>query len=132
MELKADEKKKVKMLSPIFRQAFRLLKYCMTELLSGNCNEDEVTDTIAKIAPKEHGYVCPADYWTVDKCLKVLNMDRKQFYEKVVSPNRLKRTVFNNHSLGYKRTDIERFIRTHRDEENERRHRKKQKAKIFG
>lgn len=131
MELNADEKKKVKMLSPIFRQAFRLLKYCMTELLAGNCDEDEVTDTMTKLTPKEHGYVCPADYWTVDKCLKVLNMDRKQFYDKVVTPNRLRRSVFNNHSLGYKRSDIERFIRRNRDDENERRYKKEKRAKIF-
>lgn len=120
MKFSKEEDEKIKRSSPIFKEAFRLLKHCMTDLLTGECSEAELTETMAKISPKENGFVCPFDYWTVDKCLRVLNMDRKQFYEKVVNKGGIKRAEINNHSLGYKRTDIERYIRENKCKENRR------------
>jgi len=124
MQLSKEEECQMKNLSPIFKQVFRMLKHCMDDLLSGACSEEELSEAIAKVSPQENGYICPYDYLTVDECLKMLNMDRAQFYQKVVHKGGLKREFFNNHSLGYKKSDIERFIRNNKCKEEKRKRRK--------
>ena len=120
MELSDDEKKKVKGLSPMLKLALNLLTNCINKIIDGECNEDELCESMARLEPKTNGYILPEDYMTVDECLRMLNMDRAQFYEKVVNKNNLNITYFKNKSLGYKRSDIERFLQKNRDKESRR------------
>lgn len=120
MELSDKEKSKVKTLSPMLKLALKLLTDCMKKIIDGECNETELCESMARLEPKENGYVLPEDYMTVDECMRLLNMDRSQFYEKVVNKNNLRITYFKNKSLGYKRSDIERFLYENRDKESKR------------
>jgi len=132
MELSDIEKNKVKGLSPMLKLALKLLTDCINKIINGECNESEICESIALLEPKENGYVLPEDYMTVDECLRLLNMDRAQFYEKVVNKDNLKITYFKNKSLGYKRSDIERYLQKNRDKESRRlflRNKRKEKRK---
>lgn len=130
--LSKEEKEKLNKRGPLMKQAYRMLKQCMLDIISGECNEDEVAEMMARVHPKENGYICPDDYWNVDECCRYLNMDRAQFYQKVVRKDRLEPCTFKNRNLGYKRSDIERYLHKHRDKENHRRmmkvNREKRKA----
>lgn len=114
MKFSKEEENKIALFSPLFKQCARLLRHCWNDLLYGECTEEEVGDILTKLEPKEHGYICPEDYMTVDECLRYLNMPRKQFYDRIVHRRKLQPHYFKNKSMGYRRDEVERYLQENR------------------
>lgn len=88
-------KEEVDALSPIF------------DIFSADCNEDELAGALNTIDKMNSEYVNPKDYVTYDGAMKILCMgNNRAGFKKLMDKYGIKNQSFNNHKIGFKRSDI--------------------------
>lgn len=89
-------KEEVDALSPIRKLVF-----------SADCNEDELAGALNTIDKMNSEYVNPKDYVTYDGAMKILCMgNNRAGFKKLMDKYGIKNQSFNNHKIGFKRSDI--------------------------
>lgn len=89
-------KEEVDALSPIRKLVF-----------SADCNEDELAGALNTIDKMNSEYVNPKDYVTYDGAMKILCMgNNRAGFKKLMDKYGIKNQNFNNHKIGFKRSDI--------------------------
>jgi hypothetical protein len=95
-------KEEVDALSPIRKLVFSTIFGRIFDIFSADCNEDELAgalNTIDKMNSK--------DYVTYDGAMKILCMgNNRSGFKKLMDKYGIKNQSFNNHKIGFKRSDI--------------------------
>ena len=87
------------LLSTIFGRIF--------DIFSAGCNEDELAGALNTIDKMNSEYVNPKDYVTYDGAMKILCMgNNRAGFKKLMDKYGIKNQSFNNHKIGFKRSDI--------------------------
>ena len=102
------EDERVSRLSPSGRALLRLLTGIIEQLLSGECSEDDICDTMSRFSPDRNGFKREDDYVTVDEGMRILHMgkNRNTFCE-LMRKNGIRNETFNKVKIGYNRHKIE-------------------------
>lgn len=101
------EKEKIKKLSPIHRVAYKVLKDAMNDLLNGECDEQDIADTLTTINPQTKGYKREDDYVTIDKGMKILGMGNNRVaFCNLMKKNHILNEKFNTIKIGFNRQKI--------------------------
>ena len=101
------EKDKIKKLSPIHRVAYKVLKDATNDLLNGECDEQDIADTLTAINPQAKGYKREDDYVTIDKGMKLLGMGQNRVaFCDLMRKNGILNEKFNTIKIGYNRQKI--------------------------
>lgn len=98
------EDERVERLSPSGRALWKALRSAMEQLVSGECSEDEIADTMSRLSPESNGFKREDDYVTIDEGMRILHFGRNRagfcnLMKKYGIPNE----TFNNVKIGYNR-----------------------------
>lgn len=98
------EDERVERLSPSGRALWKALRSAMEQLVSGECSEDEIADTMTRLSPESNGFKREDDYVTIDEGMRILHFGRNRagfcnLMKKYGIPNE----TFNNVKIGYNR-----------------------------
>ena len=116
------EDERVRRLSPSGRALWKMLRGAMEQLLSGECSEDEIADTMSRLSPGSHGFKREDDYVTIDEGLRILHFGRNRAgFCSLMKRHGIVSETFNNTKIGYNRHKI--VALKHRLEEERRRER---------
>lgn len=100
-------KEEVDALSPIRKLVFSTIFGRIFDIFSADCNEDELAGALNTIDKKNSEYVNPKDYVTYDGAMKILCMgNNRAGFKKLMDKYGIKNQSFNNHKIGFKRSDI--------------------------
>lgn len=95
---------RINRLSPSGRDLWKALRSAMEQLVSGECSEDEIADTMSRLSPDSNGFKREDDYVTIDEGMRILHFGRNRagfcnLMKKYGIPNE----TFNNVKIGYNR-----------------------------
>lgn len=94
-------KEEVDALSPIRKLVFSTIFGRIFDIFSADCNEDELAGALNTIDKMNSEYVNPKDY------VKILCMgNNRAGFKKLMDKYGIKNQSFNNHKIGFKRSDI--------------------------
>lgn len=98
------EDDRINRLSPSGRALWKALRSAMEQLVSGECSEDEIADTMSRLSPDSNGFKREDDYVTIDEGMRILHFGRNRagfcnLMKKYGIPNE----TFNNVKIGYNR-----------------------------
>lgn len=100
-------KEEVDALSPIRKLVFSTIFGRIFDIFSADCNEDELAGALNTIDKMNSEYVNPKDYVTYDGAMKILCMGNNLAgFKKLMDKYGIKNQSFNNHKIGFKRSDI--------------------------
>lgn len=89
------------------RALWKMLKNAMDQLVSGECSEEEIDDTIRRLNPDMKGYRCEDDYVTIDEGMKILHFGTNRVgFCKLMRKYGIRNETFNNVKIGYNRNKI--------------------------
>lgn len=90
--------------------ALDLLERLKSQIINGDCDEDEIASTMAKFNPQVNGYVKEDDFVNYDEALKILGLSNNRAkLNKLCKKYNVKNVKFNNMSVGFPRKEIERI-----------------------
>lgn len=95
--------KKINKNSPTMQYAIKLLKIMIDDIKSGECSEEQLIDTMAKINPENKGYIHPDDLLDYDKAGDLLHIGKNR--------NRLNNlcktyNIDNVRLMGFRKTEL--------------------------
>lgn len=98
------EDDRINRLSPSGRALWKTLRSAMEQLVSGECSEDEIADTMSRLSPDSNGFKREDDYVTIDEGMRIMHFGRNRagfcnLMKKYGIPNE----TFNNIKIGYNR-----------------------------
>lgn len=98
------EDDRINRLSPSGRALWKELRSAMEQLVSGECSEDEIADTMSRLSPDSNGFKREDDYVTIDEGMRIMHFGRNRtgfcnLMKKYGIPNE----TFNNVKIGYNR-----------------------------
>lgn len=118
-------KEEVDALSPIRKLVFSTIFGRIFDIFSADCNEDELAGALNTIDKMN------SDYVTYDGAMKILCMgNNRAGFKKLMDKYGIKNQSFNNHKIGFKRSDIlsvKDKLKKEREEKREKQERLKRK-----
>lgn len=99
-------------LSIVQRTALAVIDSIRDKILNGDCNEKDLTESLAQFHPESNGYFNRYDYINADKAMNILQLgyNRAKFYT-LLKEYGITNHHINNMPIGYKRTEIERLAK---------------------
>lgn len=106
-EILAFLQDKMNALPPSMRASCKLLANAIEQIISGQCTEEEITETMAALNPETKGYKREEDYVTIDKGMKMLGMGQNRTaFCNLMRKNGIVNEKFNTVPIGYNRQKI--------------------------
>lgn len=99
-------------LSAIHRLALSVIDSIREKILKGDCNEQDLTESLSQFHPEANGYFKRTEYINADKAMNILQLghNRGKFYS-LLREYGIKNYKLNNMPMGYRRCEIERLAR---------------------
>lgn len=97
-------------ITPIMKEALRVLKLLIRDIKEGRCSEDELADALTKFHPKSNTeYFRKEDYCNADEAMRYLGIrSRNQFFE-LMREHGIANHKQEFKDMGYYRGDLESF-----------------------
>ena len=108
MTFNEDEENKIKSLPLVFRLAVDMLVCVIKKILNNECNEDEVTDTLATLNANADSRYSNEDLVNYDQAAKILGVSvtNRLRLKSLLDANGVKQVVMHNHRIGFKRSEV--------------------------
>ena len=108
MTFNEDEEKKIKSLPLVLRLAVDALVGVIKKILNNECNEDEVTDTMATLNANSDSRYANEDLVNYDQAAKILGVSvtNRLKLKSLLDANGVKQVVMHNQKIGFKRSEL--------------------------
>lgn len=108
MKFSEDEEKKIKSLPLVFRLAVDMLVGVIKKILNNECDEDEVTDTMATLNANADSRYSNEDLVNYDQAAKILGVSvtNRIRLKSLLDANGVKQVVMHNQKVGFKRSEL--------------------------
>ena len=108
MKFSEDEENKIKSLPLVFRLAVDMLVGVIKKILNNECDEDEVTDTMATLNANADSSYANEDLVNYDQAAKILGVSvtNRIRLKSLLDANGVKQVVMHNQKVGFKRSEI--------------------------
>ena len=94
-------------LSASGRALLKMLKGAIDQLVSGECSDEEIDDTIRRLNPDMKGYRCEDDYVTIDEGMKLMHYGTNRAgFCNLMKKYGICNETFKNIKIGYNRKKI--------------------------
>lgn len=102
------EEKKIKSLPLVFRLAVDMLLGLINKILNNECDEDEVTDTLATLNANADSRYADEDLVNYDKAANILGVSvtNRIRLKSLLDANGVKQVVMHNQKIGFKRSEL--------------------------
>ena len=108
MTFSEDEEKKIKSLPLVFRLAVDMLVGVIKKILNNECDEDEVTDTLATFNANADSRYANEDLVNYDQAAKILGVSvtNRIRLKSLLDANGIKQVIMHNQKIGFKRSEL--------------------------
>ena len=108
MKFSEDEENKIKSLPLVLRLAVDTLVGVIRKILNNECDEDEVTDTLATLNANADSRYADEDLVNYDQAAKILGVSvtNRIRLKSLLDANGVRQVVMHNHRIGVKRSDV--------------------------
>ena len=108
MKFSEDEERTIKSLPLVFRIAVDMLVGVIKKILNNECNEDEVTDTMATLNANADSRYANEDLVNYDQAAKILGVSvtNRIRLKSLLDANGVKQVVMHNQKIGFKRSEL--------------------------
>ena len=108
MTFNEDEEKTIKSLPLVFRLALDMLVGVIKKILNNECDEDEVTDTMATLKANSDSRYANEDLVNYDQAAKILGVSvtNRIRLKTLLDANGVKQVVMHNQRIGFKRSEV--------------------------
>ena len=108
MTFNEDEEKKIKSLPLVFRLAVDMLLGLIKKILNNECDEDEVTDTMATLNANADSRYSNEDLVNYDQAAKILGVSvtNRIRLKSLLDANGIRQVVMHNQKIGFKRSEL--------------------------
>ena len=108
MTFNEDEENKIKSLPLVFRLAVDILLGLIKKILNNECDEDEVTDTLATLNANADSRYANEDLVNYDQAANILGVSvtNRIRLKSLLDSNGVKQVVTHNQRIGFKRSEI--------------------------
>ena len=108
MKFSEDEENKIKSLPLVLRLAVDTLVGVIRKILNNECDEDEVTDTLATLKANSDSRYANEDLVNYDKAAKILGVSvtNRIRLKSLLDANGVKQVVMHNQKVGFKRSEL--------------------------
>ena len=108
MKFSEDEENKIKSLPLVLRIAVDMLVCVIKKILNNECDEDEVTDTLATLNANADSRYADEDLVNYDQAANILGVSvtNRIRLKSLLDANGVKQVVMHNQRIGFKRSDV--------------------------
>lgn len=108
MTFNEDEEKKIKSLPLVFRLAVDMLIGLIKKIINNECDEDEVTDTLATLNSNADSRYADEDLVNYDQAANILGVSvtNRIRLKSLLDSNGVKQVVMHNQKVGFKRSEL--------------------------
>ena len=108
MKFSEDEENKIKSLPLVFRLAVDMLLGLIKKILNNECDEGEVTDTMATLKSNADSRYANEDLVNYDQAAKILGVSvtNRIRLKTLLDANGVKQVVMHNQKIGFKRSEL--------------------------
>ena len=108
MKFSEDEERTIKSLPLVFRIAVDMLVGVIKKILNNECNEDEVTDTMATLKANADRRYANEDLVNYDQAANILGVSvtNRIRLKSLLDSNGVKQVVMHNQRIGFKRSEV--------------------------
>ena len=108
MTFNEDEEKKIKSLPIVFRLAVDMLLGLIKKILNNECDEDEVTDTLATLNANADSRYANEDLVNYDQAANILGVSvtNRIRLKTLLDANGVKQVVMHNQRIGFRRSEV--------------------------
>lgn len=108
MTFSEDEEKTIKSLPLVFRLAVDMLVGVIKKIINNECDEDEVTDTMATLKANADRRYANEDLVNYDQAAKMLGVSvtNRLRLKSLLDSNGIKQVVMHNQRIGFKRSEV--------------------------
>ena len=108
MTFNEDEEKKIKSLPLVFRLAVDMLVGVIKKIINNECDEDEVTDTLATLNANADSRYSNEDLVNYDQAAKILGVSvtNRIRLKSLLDASGVKQVVMHNQKIGFKRSEL--------------------------
>ena len=108
MTFNEEEEKKIKSLPLVLRIAVDTLVGIIKKILNNECDEDEVTDTLATLNANADSRYSDEDLVNYDQAAKILGLSvtNRIRLKSLLDANGVKQVVMHNQRIGFKRSEL--------------------------
>lgn len=108
MTFNEDEENKIKSLPLVFRIALDMLLGLIKKILNNECDEDEVTDTLATLNANADSRYANEDLVNYDQAANILGVSvtNRIRLKSLLDANGVKQVVMHNQRIGFKRSEV--------------------------
>ena len=108
MKFSEDEENKIKSLPLVFRLAVDMLVGVIKKILNNECDEGEVTDTMATLKANSDSRYANEDLVNYDQAAKILGVSvtNRIRLKSLLDSNGVNQVVMHNQKVGFKRSEI--------------------------
>lgn len=108
MKFSEDEENKIKSLPLVLRLSVDTLVGLIRKILNNECDEDEVTDTMATLNANADRRYADEDLVNYDQAAKILGVSvtNRIRLKSLLDANGVKQVVMHNQKVGFKRSEL--------------------------
>ena len=108
MTFNEDEEKKIKSLPLVLRLAVDTLVGIIKKIINNECDEDEVTDTMATLNANADSRYANEDLVNYDQAANILGVSvtNRIRLKSLLDSNGVKQVVMHNQRIGFKRSEV--------------------------
>ena len=108
MKFSEDAEQKITSLPLVFRLAVDMLVGVIKKILNNECDEDEVTDTMATLNANYDSRYANEDLVNYDQAAKILGVSvtNRIRLKSLLDANGVKQVVMHNQKVGFKRSEL--------------------------
>lgn len=108
MKFSEDEERTIKSLPLVFRIAVDMLVGIIKKIINNECDEDEVTDTMATLKANADRRYANEDLVNYDQAAKILGVSvtNRIRLKSLLDANGVKQVVMHNQRIGFKRSEV--------------------------
>ena len=108
MKFSEDEEKKIKSLPLVLRLAVDTLVGIIKKILNNECDEDEVTDTMAILKSNADSRYSNEDLVNYDQAANILGVSvtNRIRLKSLLDANGVKQVVMHNQRIGFRRSEV--------------------------
>ena len=108
MTFNEDEERKIKSLPLVFRLAVDILLGLIKKILNNECDEGEVTDTLATLNANADSRYADEDLVNYDQAANILGVSvtNRIRLKSLLDANGVKQVVMHNQKVGFKRSEL--------------------------
>ena len=108
MTFNEDEEKKIKSLPLVLRLAVDTLVGIIKKIINNECDEDEVTDTMATLNANADSRYSNEDLVNYDQAANILGLSvtNRIRLKSLLDANGVKQVVMHNQRIGFKRSEV--------------------------